>query len=323
MEKKHRRIKMLKVIKVLKVIVKVLYNVFIIASLTLLIVNGFRQEFMITYGQRSLQLQIDSLNDSNNNLLDNDITLEKDVQEALREVTKTITGVYEDMTKVVKITREGLEAIQKQTAEPDVNKLLNGEVFVQDIMGAGAGTVIKKTNKEMYILTCAHVVQDIHMLQEKGLPIAGTLGYSKTGEKDKISGMVLYAYTVVKYDEENDLALIKTTSVDEKLNVIPLATEIPNKGDTVYSVGDPLGLYRTLSKGILCNKTEGFYVSDNTTTYGNSGGGLFNKNGELISVPSQVYVYGEGDTGYAPESSLGFSISLERIREFLGDFLKE
>ena len=309
-------------VKIIKVIAKVIYNVFIVVSLTLLITNGVRQEFMITYGLRSMQLQIDNLNESNNNLLDNDMTLEKNNQETLREVGKAVAEVYRDLTTVVKTTREGLEAIQKQTTEPDVNKLLNGEVFVQDIMGAGAGTVIKKTNKEMYILTCAHVVEDIHTLQEKGLPIRGTLGYSKTGEKDKISGMVLYAYTIVKYDEENDLALIKTTSVDEKLNVIPLATEIPNKGDTVYSVGDPLGLYRTLSKGILCNKTEGFYVSDNTTTYGNSGGGLFNKNGELISVPSNVYVYGDGMEA-APESSLGYSISLERIKEFLGDFLKE
>jgi len=310
---------MVNVLKILKVTVKVIYNLFIVTSLGLLIANGIRQELIITYGQENLQSQIDSLYESNNNLVDNDTTLETDIQETLRKVENNVQEELKKVDNALEETDKRLKAL----AEPDLNKLINGTVFVRDLFGAGAGTVIKKTDKEMYILTCAHVVEGIHKLQDiPGFPVQGTLGYSKTGEKDKLSGMVLYAYTVVKYDEENDLALIKTTSIDEHLNVIPLATEIPNKGDLVYSIGDPLGMHRTVSKGILSNKLEGFYISDNTTTYGNSGGGLFNRNGELISIPSNVYVYGDGQEA-APESSLGYSISLERIREFLGDFLKE
>jgi serine protease Do len=131
-----------------------------------------------------------------------------------------------------------------------------------------------------------------------------------------MQGVVVYGAEIIKIDEENDLALLKTFMVDDELEVAKIATTEPQKGDIVYSVGSPLGILRTVSQGILSNKVEGFYLSDNTTTFGNSGGGLYNTNGELIGVPAQVMGYGSEEL-FAPESSLGMSINLPRIRLFL------
>jgi S1-C subfamily serine protease len=280
----------------LKRILKIIVTAMVVSLLVGVIINLHIQNIKQSDSINYLQKQIDELAQVNNDLFDNSINLE---------------GVIQDYQ------RKLIESFDK-LKEPNMNNLLNGSVFVKDIVGLGSGTVIKKTNTNMYILTCAHVVSNIYDLNQSGLLIRGTLGYLKNGTNDQTSGMVLYTYEVVKYDEENDLALIKTDYADEVLNEIPLAKNTPKIGDTVYSVGNPLGIMRTLSKGILANKVEGFYTFDGITTFGNSGGGLFNRVGELIGVPSQVPVYVVLDEQKSiPESSLGMCVSLERIKIFL------
>ena len=198
----------------------------------------------------------------------------------------------------------------------DTDRMVNGSVFVKGMFGMGSGTVIKKTSENMYILTCYHVIADLAEMKAFGLDMPATVGYVKDDPTGKEQGVTEYAAKIIKTDKENDLALLKTYIVDDKLVVIKLAETLPIHGDTVYSVGNPLGVMRTLSRGILANHKEGFYFCDNTTTFGNSGGSLYNINGELIGVPSNVMGYKIADE-FAPESSLGLSIDLLRIREFL------
>jgi S1-C subfamily serine protease len=270
-----------------------------------------------------IQQQIDDLYESDNNQINNDVTLTGQIQDATRNIDKALT---EETKKVNEAVNE-VKIVTANLVEPDFNKLLKGNVFVRGFMGQGAGTIIKKTNDHMYILTCNHVVDDIVAINKAGFKMAATIGYSKQDKADSIQGMIVYGAEIIKYDEENDLALLRTSMVDNELVEIQLANAEPNKGDAVYSIGNPLGLLRTISKGILCNKLDGFYYSDNTTTYGNSGGSLFNREGKLIGVPSNVLGYAvakrlqfkiiNDENKMIPETSLGLSINLTRIKEFL------
>lgn len=202
----------------------------------------------------------------------------------------------------------------------DVSHMVNGNVVVDGVMGIGAGTVIAKIGNSMYILTCFHVVDYVAQMNEKGIPIQAQIGYPLVNEDKEGKGMVSYPVTIVKQDPTNDLALLKTEMIDNTLEVIKLADRCPSIGDIVFSVGSPLGMIRTLSKGVISNFIDGFYVSDNTCTFGNSGGGLYNRKGELIGVPAQVTGYGKTAEGnFVPESSLGFAINLKRIKDFLKD----
>jgi S1-C subfamily serine protease len=223
-----------------------------------------------------------------------------------------IDGLQDQCNQLV---RNDVDSLQNNI---DTQKLINGSVFVRGIRGLGTGTVIKKSENRMYILTCYHVVEDIIEVNQMGLDIGATIGYSKNeDESNEIIGMITYKANILKYDKEVDLALLEVKTVDDTLEEIPIADKEPQKGDIVYSVGNPKGLLRTISKGILSNKLEGFYFSDNTTTYGNSGGGLFNSNGELIGVPSNVMGYEVGKDMFVPESSLGLSRDLYTIKSFL------
>jgi S1-C subfamily serine protease len=233
----------------------------------------------------------------------------------IKQTTDNLEYRFNVMSALMQELSTNLETIRKD-ATVDTDKMLNGSVFIQTLFGLGSGTIIKKTIDGMYILTCYHVISELAEFQEGGVIIPATVGYVKDDRTGKEQGVVVYAATIVKTDKENDLALLKTSIIDDTLNVIKLANTEPSKGDVVYSVGNPLGIMRTLSRGILGNHKEGFYFTDNTTTYGNSGGSLLNINGELIGVPSQCLGYSVAEE-FVPETSLGLSIDLLRVKEFL------
>jgi len=261
-------------------------------------------------------------------------TLQEEISILQRQYDESFQNDIQLLTKLQDLTRSDkifnnyienkLNRIDSQLKEVDYNHILRGNVLVTSFFGSGAGTVVKKTDKEMYVLTCYHVVEEIIELNKLGLKINAVVGYTLTNEGyiKNLNSFVSFSAEVIKHDKNTDLALLKVNFSDPNLDEIKLATQEPQKGDIIYSVGSPLGLLRTVSKGILANKTEGFYYADNTTTYGNSGGGLYNKNGELIGVPSNVTGYGGGldknqEETFIPESGLGLSRDLQTITKFL------
>lgn len=289
-------------------------------GLMILIFTVLSSLFGITILKHDLDLimeihfsDIQKINNRYNQTINNDLELMKLLQETMRIFKNEDTLLYKKIEKLdTQITKK-----------VNIDEILNSDVFVRGFTGEGAGTIIKKTEENIYILTCYHIVSEIIEVKEKiGFDFGVTIGYSKNDKKDSIVGMVIYGTEIIKYDIENDLALLKTFVDDDNLIAVNLAEYEPIKGDIVYSIGTPLGLSRTISKGILCNKLDGFYFSDNTITFGNSGGGLYNNKGELIGVPSNVMSYENGlnkdeEEILVPETGLGMSISLQRIKEFL------
>ena len=86
-----------------------------------------------------------------------------------------------------------------------------------------------------------------------------------------------------------------------------------------------MGVPKHISKGILSNivttKEDGvnleFYVTDSLCIFGNSGGGLYNESAELIGVPALVLAYNK----VSAVTNMGFCISLDTIKKFLGNLL--
>ena len=206
----------------------------------------------------------------------------------------------------------------------DVQKAYNSVVVVSDTTGTGSGTVIKKTDKEMYILTAAHCVSAV--IEYKSLyniDIFATVQYFKEGTEDTelVTGATIYNASIYKYDSESDLAILKINSVDDLLNVAQIAKENPKVGEDIYTIGNPLGVYRNVSKGILSSKfvEKNFYSIDSLATFGNSGGATFNVYGELIGVPDKVPMYDMS----VPESNMCLIISTPTIREFTKELFED
>ena len=141
--------------------------------------------------------------------------------------------------------------------------------------GAGSGVII---SSDGYILTCDHVV-------------AGASNITVTiGDDD-------YTATVVGEDSTSDVAVLKIDANGLTPAVVGDSDTL-TVGDNVLAVGNPLGeLGGTVTSGIVSalNRSVSIQSSGSVNTMsliqmdasvspGNSGGGLFNMNGELIGI---------------------------------------
>ena len=112
-----------------------------------------------------------------------------------------------------------------------------------------------------------------------------------------------------------DLALLKLPpQKDLKLGHVVLGNlEDLNAGDGVFAVGNPLGLERSVSQGIVSTRNRNFeglifLQTDAAINPGNSGGPLFNLKGEVIGVTNMKASQGD---------NLGFAIPINYVKDFL------
>ncbi len=166
----------------------------------------------------------------------------------------------------------------------------------------GSGFVI---DSEGHILTNNHVVEDGSRIQVK-------LGASNT----------TYKASVVGADPATDLALLKVDAPADQLHPLVLGDSSKMEvGDPVVAIGNPFGLDRTVTSGIVSalqrqiQAPNGFSISnviqtDAAINPGNSGGPLIDSRGEVIGINSQIETGGGGNGNVG----IGFSIPINTAR---------
>ena len=99
--------------------------------------------------------------------------------------------------------------------------------------------------------------------------------------------------TILRKDEVNDLAVLVGVKKEKFQGpVAVIARDEPQLGETVYAIGTPLQHTRSVTRGVLSyiawrDKTKAYYT-DASVIFGNSGGGLFNRRGELLGVVVEI-----------------------------------
>ncbi|QDV36010.1 S1C family serine protease [Tautonia plasticadhaerens] len=187
-----------------------------------------------------------------------------------------------------------------------VNELVNtfGEavVSIETPSGLGSGFII---NPEGFAVTNAHVIE--------GETRISAILYQRTSSgwrRKKIEDVQIIAVNPFL-----DLALLKLPPQDGlKLEHVVLGTlDDLDAGDGTFAVGNPLGLERSVSQGILSTLNRNFeglvYLqTDAAINPGNSGGPLFNLRGEVIGVTNMKASAGD---------NLGFAIPINYVKDFL------
>jgi S1-C subfamily serine protease len=185
-----------------------------------------------------------------------------------------------------------------------------GEGQEEQGTATGSGFVI---NSNGTILTNWHVV-------ENAVKVTVSFEHGKTVEAH-----------VVGKDPSNDLAVLHVPT--EGLNLHPLTlgdSSSVQVGEPVLAIGNPFGLSRTLTTGIISalqreiTAPNGFTIdnvlqTDAPINPGNSGGPLLNAEGDVIGINSQIETGGGGSDGNV---GIGFAVPIDTAKAELPELEK-
>jgi serine protease Do len=182
-------------------------------------------------------------------------------------------------------------------------KFGEGVVLVQTPSGLGSGFIIDERG---YCVTNYHVV-------ERETRIAVTI-YHRNPNGEFVRRRI-DEVKIVALNPFFDLALLQVpVQKDLQFQHVFLARQSDQReGDEVFAIGNPLGLERSVSQGIISTRNRNFQglTFIQTTAEinpGNSGGPLFNLRGEVVGVTNMKLLHGEG---------LGFAIPVAYVKHFL------
>lgn len=212
-----------------------------------------------------------------------------------------------------------------------INKHIDETNFILGQPANCSGTLISVS--ERLIITNHHCIRQYIKTRSRDVVSAdGTVSQVKYEVIDdvpvsqkvyaghQLASQMNFQTTVIAYDEDTDLALIqfRAASIPNTIASHIYTGPPVQRGETVYAVGNPLGLDATLTRGIISSVTrrlkvgsdeKSFFQMDAGIAPGNSGGSLYNSEGQMIGIPAAAAV----------GTMIGLSIPYTSIQEFLSD----
>ena len=230
-----------------------------------------------------------------------DMILEYEYSETLT-VDDADAGQISDPSKEPDDKLYKTASLGRTTIEKCVEAVSEAVVMVSSPAGRGSGFFI---NEDGYLITNYHVI-------EKETRIEVTV-FCKTK-----NGFERNKFKKVKIEAINpfvDLALLRVEDLEDKnTKFVHLGdTDRIKTGEQVFAIGNPMGLERTVTNGLISTKNRAFqgllYIQTNADINpGNSGGPLFNLAGEVIGVTNMGYIFLGG---------LGFAIPVNYVKHFI------
>lgn len=175
---------------------------------------------------------------------------------------------------------------------------------VEQSASLGSGVIIDKNG---LIMTAAHVVESANII------------------KVKLYDGKSYDAEIVRSLPSADIALIKIVEEVPGLKAVEMnkAEKVVKPGHQVYIIGAPLGIEQSLSSGYVSGflernalsngNTAKFVQTDAAVNQGNSGGPMFNMDGQVIGIVSFILSQSGGSEG------IGYAVDIRTAKELLID----
>ncbi len=193
-------------------------------------------------------------------------------------------------------------ALPERSPEEQSKRFGAAVIMVATPSGTGSGFII---HPDGYAITNAHVNQGETRIK---------CTVYERGELD-FKRFTIDDVEIVAVNQHLDLAILRMKHPDGRPfpTVYVQGREDLAAGQDVFAIGAPLGLERTLSRGVISTTQRSFegitYIqTDTQINPGNSGGPLFNDKGEVIGVTNMGIPFGEG---------LNFAIPVRYVRDFI------
>ncbi|MGH7202742.1 MAG: S1C family serine protease [Planctomycetaceae bacterium] len=203
------------------------------------------------------------------------------------------------------------EQVNRSVVNITTKTLRENGFFLIDVpaRGSGSGAVL---DKHGHVLTNYHVI-------EGAREVAVTLFDGKT-----------YDATFVGADPVNDIAVMRIDAPPEVLSPVRLGDSGRLKvGMRVYAIGNPFGLERTMTTGIISSLNRTLSVRSGRTIKsiiqidaavnpGNSGGPLLDARGRLIGINTAIAT----TVGVEQSSGVGFAIPVNLIKRVVPQLVR-
>ncbi|VVT07944.1 putative periplasmic serine endoprotease DegP-like [Sphingomonas sp. EC-HK361] len=186
----------------------------------------------------------------------------------------------------------------------------DGTPITRDATSLGSGFII---SPDGYVVTNNHVIAP------------GAAGATVSSITVTLSDHKEYTAKVVGKDQASDLAVLKITAPGPLPFVKFGDSTRARVGDWVIAIGEPFGLGGTVTAGIISaiNRATGqpgaydrFIQTDAAINQGNSGGPMFDMNGNVIGINSQIFSQSGGNIG------IGFAIPAESAQPLIQKLMK-
>jgi len=222
--------------------------------------------------------------------------------EAFQRVEFSLESFQESLIDVSKSVRESVIGVR-----PIGGFLSTG--------GVASGVIYKKEADMFYVVTNDHVVEGATRVE---------IVYEKNGLLFTVPSRDV---TVLGRDKTTDLAVIRFRS-DDNFPVAQFADSYEvSVGEFIFAVGNPLGFnyYGTMTIGTISGLARyvpnsefevPFIQHDAAISPGNSGGGLFNINGQLVGINNMKIVNNVA-------SGLGFAIPSNTVARIVSDLERD
>lgn len=225
--------------------------------------------------------------------------------------TNPSSVIYQDTSKIVSTGSQDsstIKSVVEQCAnsvvEIQTESVTNGSNPFQQYVSSGAGSGVILT-QDGYIVTNHHVIEDANSITVR----------TRSGDE--------YNASLVGFDEQSDLAVLKIDATGLTPAVLGDSTTL-EVGDLAIAIGNPLGeLGGSVTSGIISALDREMTIDGQTMTLlqtdaavnpGNSGGGLFNANGDLIGIVN-AKSSGENVEG------IGFAIPISTATDIIDELI--
>jgi S1-C subfamily serine protease len=210
---------------------------------------------------------------------------------------------------IYKRTAPGVVFIRAQVVEDNPSPFDFGFPQQQRGEATGSGFVV---DRDGTILTNAHVVS------------GATKVTVQFADKRVVDARILGR------DESTDLAVLKVSAKPSELMPLPLgSSRSVQVGDPTIAIGNPFGLERTLTTGVVSatrrtiQAPDGFEIdgviqTDAAINPGNSGGPLLDAAGRVIGINSQIETGGNGNGSIG----IGFAVPIDTAKRLLPELEK-
>jgi S1-C subfamily serine protease len=198
------------------------------------------------------------------------------------------------------------EAANRSVVNIESKSVRTGVILESRAEGAGSGAVI---DRDGHILTNYHVVQEATTIEVT------------------LSNSEMYEAKLVGADPLNDVAVIKIEAPDDELFPIAVGDSRNLRvGMRVFALGNPFGLERTLTTGIISSLNRSLQIRPNWSIKsiiqidaainpGSSGGPLLDAHGRLIGINTAIA------TTSGQSAGVGFAIPVSLVRRIVPELL--